>query len=157
MLHESNLARELQARREQLRNRIDRNADAIVVIGESGVVRFANPAAERLFRQSKPDLVGAPLGIAVIVGEITEIDVVGQGNETSVVEMRVIEAEWGGEGARLAVLRDITERKRSEQQREQLFQEQVARAHEEAVRERDEFLRSEERRVGKEGRSRWSP
>ena len=140
MLHESNLARELQAMREQLRNLIERNTDAIVVIGESGVVRFANPAAERLFRQSKPDLVGAPLGIPVIVGEITEIDVVGQGNETSVVEMRVIEAEWGGEGARLAVLRDITERKRAEQQREQLLQEHVARAHAEAVRERDEFL-----------------
>jgi signal transduction histidine kinase len=141
MLHETDLARELQATREQLRNLIERNADAIVVVDTTGVVRFANPAAERLFRQNVADLVGAPLGMPVVVGEITEIDIVGQGDELGVAEMRVVETEWGGRAARLAVLRDITERKRAEQQREQLFQEQVARAQaEQALRERDDFL-----------------
>lgn len=141
MLSETDLARELEATREQLRNLIERNADAIVVVDQSGVVRFANPAAEQLFRQSAQELVGAPLGMPVVVGEITEVDIVGQGDVTGVAEMRVVETEWGGAGARLAVLRDITERKRGEQQREQLFQEQVARAQaEEALHERDEFL-----------------
>jgi len=140
-MHDADLARELEATREQLRNLIERNADAILVVDQSGVVRFANPAAERLFRQSTHDLVGAPLGIPVVVGEITEIDIVVQGDEMGVAEMRVVETEWGGEDARLAVLRDITERKRAERQREQLFQEQVARAEAEAaLRERDEFL-----------------
>lgn len=141
MLHDTDLARELEITRGQLRNLIERNADAIVVIDEAGVVRFANPAAEKLFQHSVSDLVGAPLGMPVVVGEITEIDIVGQGDEAGIAEMRVVETEWDGEDARLAVLRDITERKKAEVQREQLFQEQVARAEaEHALHERDEFL-----------------
>jgi signal transduction histidine kinase len=138
---ENHLARELEATREQLRNLIERNGDAIVVVDEAGVVRFANPAAEELFRQPAADLIGAPLGLPVVAGETTEIDIVSPVDQSGVAEMRVMMTEWGGEHAHLAVLRDITERKRSEQQREQLFQEQVARAEaEQALRERDEFL-----------------
>jgi signal transduction histidine kinase len=141
MDQDSDLTRELEATRAQLRNLIERNGDAIVVVDQSGVVRFANPAAESLFGQATHDLVGAPLGMPVVIGETTEIDIVGQGDQVGVAEMRVVETEWDGGNARLAVLRDITQRKRLEQQREQLFQEQVARAQaERALRERDEFL-----------------
>ena len=141
MLHDADLLRELEATREQLRNLIERNADAIVVVDSAGLVRFANPAAAHLFRREPEALVGTPLGMPVVEGETTEIDILGQGDEISVAEMRVVETEWGGKHARLAVLRDITERKRAEQQREQLFQERVARAEaEEALRERDDFL-----------------
>lgn len=141
MLDDRELARELEATREQLRNLIERNGDAIVVVDSAGLVRFANPAASNLFRRKPEDLVGAQLGMPAVAGETTEIDILGQGDEFAVAEMRVVETEWGGEHARLAVLRDITERKRAELQREQLFQERVARAEaEEALRERDEFL-----------------
>jgi signal transduction histidine kinase len=135
------LLRELASTREQLRNLIERNADAILVIDDGGLVRFANPAAEQLFRQRSADLLGTPLGLPMVAGETTEIDILGQSDEAGIAEMRVVETEWGGTGARLAVLRDITERKRAEHQREQLFQEQVARAEaEQALRERDDFL-----------------
>ena len=142
MAETSDLERELQATREQLRNLIHRNGDAIVVVDEAGLVQFANPAAERLFGRAAVELVGSQLGLPVVVGETTEIDIVGQGErDAGVAEMRVMETEWGGKHARLAVLRDITERKRAELERQQLFQAQVARAQAEAaVRERDEFL-----------------
>ena len=142
MASESDLIRELQAVREQLHNLIERNADAIVVTDESGLVRFVNPAAERLFGRSAAELVGTPLGMPVVIGETTEIDILGLGEQPAgVAEMRVVETEWGGAQARLAVLRDITDRKRAEHEREQLFQEQVARAEaEQALQERDEFL-----------------
>jgi signal transduction histidine kinase len=56
-------------------------------------------------------------------------------------EMRVVETEWEGAPALLAVLRDCTERKRAEAERAQLFREQLARAEpEQALRERDAFL-----------------
>jgi signal transduction histidine kinase len=140
-MHDSDLSHELAATREQLRNLIERNGDAIVVVDTAGLVRFANPAAEQLFQQPARLLVGAPLGLPVVVGETTEIDIVNQGDELGVAEMRVVETEWDGQHARLAVLREITDRKRAEQQREQLFQEQVARAQaEQALRERDDFL-----------------
>jgi signal transduction histidine kinase len=136
------LERELQTIREQLHNLIERNADGIVVVDGNGLVQFVNSAAERLFRRGAADLVGSELGLPVVVGETTEIDIVGQGEAAAgVAEMRVVETEWGGQRARLAVLRDITDRKRAELERQQLFQEQLARAQAEAaLRERDEFL-----------------
>jgi signal transduction histidine kinase len=141
MVPDGDLTRELAATREQLRNLIERNADAIVVVDAAGLVRFANPAAQELFRESARGLLGAPLGLPVVVGETTEIDIVSQGDGHGVAEMHVVETEWDGQHARLAVLRDITARKRAEQQREQLFQEQFARAQaEQALRERDDFL-----------------
>jgi signal transduction histidine kinase len=141
MPHDTDPSRELQSVRDQLRNLIERNGDAILVVDEAGVVRFANPAAEQLFRQRFEDLVGATLGLPVVAGETTEVDILGQSNAIGIAEMRVMDTEWGGAHARLAVLRDITERKRAEAQCEQLFQEQVARAEaEQALRERDEFL-----------------
>src|SRR5919108_2876550 len=58
-----------------------------------------------------------------------------------VAEMRVVDTEWEGEPAFLAVLRDCTERKRAEEEQAQLLREQVARAEaEQALRERDAFL-----------------
>src|SRR5579872_5173233 len=97
------LLHELEATREQLRNLIERNADAIIVVDGAGLVRFANPAAEALFRRNADDLVGTQLGIPLVVGETTEIDILGQADQIGVAEMRVVETEWGGEGARLAV------------------------------------------------------
>jgi signal transduction histidine kinase len=142
MSETTHLERELQAIREQLHNLIERNADGIVVVDGNGLVQFVNSAAERLFRRGAAELVGSELGLPVVVGETTEIDIVGQGDAAAgVAEMRVVETEWGGQRARLAVLRDITDRKRAELERQQLFQEQVARVQAEAaVRERDEFL-----------------
>jgi two-component system, OmpR family, sensor histidine kinase VicK len=134
--------RELEATREQLRNLIERNGDAIVVVDDAGLVQFANPAAESLFRRPAAELVGSELGLPVVVGETTEIDIVGQNeDQAGVAEMRVMDTEWAGRHACLAVLRDITDRKRAELERQQLFKEQIARAQaEDALRERDEFL-----------------
>ena len=134
--------RDLAASEARFRNLIIRNADAIVVVDGGGLVRFVNPAAEALFRRSAGELVGGFFGFPLAAGETTEIDVVGpSGSEATVAEMRVVETEWEGERAHLAVLRDITERKRAEAERAQLLREQMARLEaEQALRERDEFL-----------------
>ena len=50
--------RELEATREQLRNLIERNGDAIVVVDDAGLVQFANPAAESLFGYTADELLG---------------------------------------------------------------------------------------------------
>src|SRR4051812_32138671 len=135
------VTRELATLKEQLRSLIDRNADAIVVVDDGGIVRFANPAAERMFGRRVAQLLGTPLGLPMVVGETTEIDILSTGEGTVVAEMRVVETEWEREPALLAVLRDITERKHAEQERALLLEEQLARAQaEQALRERDEFM-----------------
>src|SRR5688572_18953034 len=114
--------RDLAASEARFRNLIIRNADAIVVVDGGGLVRFVNPAAEALFRRPAGELVGGLFGFPLAAGETTEIDVVGPGsNEATVAEMRVVETEWEGERAHLAVLRDITDRKRAEAERAQLL------------------------------------
>jgi signal transduction histidine kinase len=131
----------LRAAEARFRNLIARNADAIVVVDPGGVVCFVNPAAEELFGRRAEDLVGAPFGFPLVIGETTEIDVVGPAGRALVAEMRVVETEWEGEPALLAVLRDISERKRLEAERAARLREQLAREEaEQAIGERDAFL-----------------
>ena len=132
---------ELRAAEARFRNLIVRNADAIVVVDHGGVVRFGNPAAEALFGRRADELVGASFGFPLAIGGTTELDVVGAGGEALVAEMRVVETEWEGEPALLAVLRDISERKRLETERAARLREQLAREEaEQALHERDAFL-----------------
>lgn len=131
----------LQACEERFRNLIARNADAIVVVDRAGAMRFVNPAAETLFQRPAATLVGSHFGFPVVAGETTEVDVVGTNGALTAAEMRVMETEWEGVPALLAVLRDCTERKRADAERAALLREQIAHAEaEQALRERDAFF-----------------
>jgi PAS domain-containing protein len=83
--------------------------DGVLVISSDGVVRFVNPAAERLLGRRSADLLGTSFGIPILPGESTEIDIV----PGLIIEMRVVEIDWDGEPAHLATLHDVTERKRA--------------------------------------------
>ena len=133
--------REPRASDISLRNVITRNADGIIIVDRYGITRFANPAAESLFGRRAEELLATEFGFPFVAGGTTEINIVCKDGEPAVAEMRVVEVEWEGEICYLASLRDITERKRAEQQREQLIREQEARKQaEEANRIKDEFL-----------------
>ena len=121
------LQKELQQAREQqeqehLRNIINSNADAMVIVDSSGIVRFVNPAAEALLGHKTEELVGELFGFPLVVGETTELNITRGGREASVAEMRTVEAEWEGQIAHLASLRDITGRKQAEANRQSLEQ-----------------------------------
>ena len=105
---------ELARSEKRFRSIIENNADAILVVGRDGTTRFSNPAAESLFGRNTDELVGELFGSPTVAGKTTELDIVRPKGETAVAEMRVVETEWEGEAARLASLRDITERKRVE-------------------------------------------
>ncbi len=107
--------RKLEVSHEHFRNVITRNADAMVVADGGGVVRFANPAAQRLFARRADDLIGELFGFPVVGGETTEVDIVWPTGAVRAAEMRVVQIDWLGESAWLASLRDITERKQAEQ------------------------------------------
>lgn len=136
--------RELQASEERFRNAIAKNADSIVIVNSQGIVRFANPSAEFLFNCAAEELLGQEFfGCLVIesatckidteiistVGESeaamrvvqTQVDVMRRQGEKAIAEMRVVETEWEGEMAFLISLRDITERKRAEEERDRFF------------------------------------
>ena len=106
---------QLQAGAARFHNVISRNTDGAIVVDADGIIRFANPAAETLFGRPAATLVGEPLGFPVGAGENTELEVRHAAHDIRVVEMRVVETEWEGQRAFLLSLRDITERKHTEQ------------------------------------------
>jgi len=135
--------RELKASEARFRNMIVQNADGIVIVDRRGTVRYVNPAAESMFGRPSEELIGGRFDLPTSSGS-AEIDIV-RGGEDEVpsggfgsldaaprgvfqvstvqfvaVELRVAETEWQGEMMYLASLRDITARKRAEQESEDL-------------------------------------
>jgi len=121
---------------------IERLPDGIVVVDSDGIIRFANPAAERLFDRRADDLVGTSFGFPVVVGETTEIDIVQRGGGGVVyAELRVVETEWDDEHVEIVSLRDITDRKQAQERAHQLLAEREARLEAEAAsKAKSEFL-----------------
>jgi signal transduction histidine kinase len=135
----ADLRRELERSEARFRDVIERNADAIVVVDEDGVVRFVNGAATKLFGASPGQLVDSPFGFPLLTDETTELDFLRAG-EPRVAEMRVVESEWEGHAAWIASLRDVTERKRAEHDARQLIREHAARTAAEEAARRLRFL-----------------
>ncbi len=125
----------LEASESRFRNLIEKNADGILVVRPDGMIRFVNPAATVLLNRSPSELIGHYFGIPILAGETTEIDLPFSDAEARVAEMRVVETEWEGEPALLASLRDISDRKRLEEELRQKIDELAA-----ADRRKDEFL-----------------
>jgi two-component system, NtrC family, sensor kinase len=135
------LKRDLKASESRFRNVIRKNADGIAIVNKQGLICFVNPSAEALFNCKEEELLGqAFFGNLVVEGFAcdihmdtniipqvgrtdaagirvvqTEVEAIRKGKENAVVEMRVVETEWEGEMAYLATLRDITDRKRTEE------------------------------------------
>ena len=125
----------------RLRAIVEHLADGIVIVSDTGHIRFANPAAERLFGRPRAQLVGHELGFPVVTGENAEVEVVRAGGEIVSVELRVVEVDWEGQPTRLVSLRDVTDRRHAEQQAWMLEHERAARAEAEAANQaKSDFL-----------------
>jgi signal transduction histidine kinase len=132
-----------QRRSEQvsLRSIVERLADGLVIVGLDGMIRFANPAAERLFGRTAEELRATEFGFPAVSGDSAEVEVVRPRGECISVELRVVETDWEGSAAHLVSLRDVTDRKRAEENERHLAREQAARAEAEAAsRAKSEFL-----------------
>ncbi len=105
---------ELLASETRFRNIIEKNADGVIVLNWNGFVLYMNSAAENLLHCKLADCQGTMLGIPIVTDERTEIDIPQRSGQILIAELRVTETEWNGEPARLASLRDVTDRKRAE-------------------------------------------
>lgn len=129
---------ELALARSEARHRavMDTAADAMVVIGEAGIIENFNPAAERIFGYTALEAIGQDLsilmpgsdrsvhlqflqgylttGIPRIIGIGSEVT--GQRKDGTLVPLDLSIAEWwdGDKRYFTGIMRDITRRKRSE-------------------------------------------
>ena len=116
-------------------------ADGVLVVDDSGCIRFANPAAADLFGRGMKELIGTEFGFPLVAGATTEIEIVRPGGKLVTAELRVGESSWNGAHLSVVSLRDITERKKAEETGKQLAEEQAARAQaEELSQAKTDFL-----------------
>ena len=130
-----------RSEQERLRTIVDHVADGIVIVSREGVIRFANPAAQRLFGRSAAELAGRDLGFPVVTGDNAEVEVVRPRQHTVTAELRAVDIDWEEAPAYLISLRDVTDRKHAEERAAQLERERLARTEAEAASQaKSDFL-----------------
>jgi signal transduction histidine kinase len=110
---QDSLAR-LEAANARFVNLVSDLTDAVVVTDLDGIVLFINPAAEKLFERDFTAAVGETCGLPLDSGVPVEIGLADQDGTERIAELRVVETQWDGQPAKLASLRDITDRKSGE-------------------------------------------
>lgn len=119
--------------------------DAIIMMDDAGHVKYWNPAAERILGFSAEEMEGKPLheillpesqshayacnrsawqraGDDSLVGKTTPLKAVTKGGVKIDVELSVSSMMLGGESRIVAILRDVTQRKRAEQEYRTIIQ-----------------------------------
>ena len=105
---------ELIESQKRLSTLVTTNADGLIVVDNLGIVQFINPAGEKILGRKASEMMGRFFGIATQPNKTTVIDIPHRTGEIITVEMQVVDIVWQSENAYLVSLRDISERKKSE-------------------------------------------
>ena len=81
--------------------------DALIVIEPQGTVRFANPAAENLFRGTAAQIQQMLADLGPRAGETREVSILNS-DRTVAAQMRTSPTVWDGQPALLVTLNDIS-------------------------------------------------
>lgn len=94
---------------------LESDTDGIAVVDQKGLVRFVNPAAQSLLRKPSDELLGKPFPFALVPDETREVRNPISREDAIIFELHAVDTSWEGELASLALIRDITQRKRDEE------------------------------------------
>ena len=95
-------------------NLVAKNNDAILVVNLEGIILYANPAAEAVFRTGNKELFGKRIGSPITLDSSFEVDINRKDNEPGIAELRAIQVNWEGNDCYLLLFKDITDRKHAE-------------------------------------------
>ncbi|MFQ5843533.1 MAG: PAS domain S-box protein [Planctomycetota bacterium] len=104
-----------RSRGHNFHNLISKHAEGMVIVDRRGIVRFVNPAAERLFGRPATKLLGEPFDLGIEEERSTEVQIARDDGATVVSDVRAVGVEWEGGEAHLVALRDITKRRRAQE------------------------------------------
>ncbi len=115
--HRKEAEHSLRASRASFTSIVEKTSEGILIIDPEDLVLYANPAAiSLLLDPSKDNPIGRHLTMTVLPGQIREVAKKGTKGEARILEIRVEATDWNEKPARLLMLRDITERKRAEEE-----------------------------------------
>ena len=118
----ANLEKEIEERTGQLKASeqsyaamMEQNPDATVILDHEGRVVYSNPSARALLGGGE-DLAGSDWNLPTDVNRTVEHDIGVEGKPPVTVEIRSADSTWRGGPARLVILRDISIKKKHEQE-----------------------------------------
>jgi len=113
-VRQGDLLNQLSASEKRFRDLLEHQTDGVVVVDkESGVVRFANAAAEKVLGGPANRLKGRPFGFHVECGGISVLTVPQPAGHSIFLEARCAPTEWDNQPSRILTFNDVTERSRA--------------------------------------------
>lgn len=129
----------LRESEERFRTVVSASSDAIIAIGPDGLIAVFNPAAEQMFGHQRSEMLGQPVDRLMpeefrrrhrraresyfaagtprgFIGKTVELPALRGDGQVFPVELSLSEGRLGGKRFVLAVIRDITQRKRAEEE-----------------------------------------
>lgn len=115
---------ELYQYRRQLANMsaqgiVDQLSDGVIIVNVDGIILLANPSAEAMLGADFESLVGSPFPFPLSANKLQEVSLPTTTGEDLDIELNVSPTLWAGKDVHIVSLRDITARKKME---EDLFQ-----------------------------------
>jgi putative nucleotidyltransferase with HDIG domain len=107
-----NADKELTRSEKRFRKLIQENTDVIIVIDKKRIIQFINNAGEMLFEKSKEQLINTKFEYKFDCEQFCEFEIEKKSEQKRIIEMHVVETEWEHKPVYLATLRDITFRKK---------------------------------------------
>ncbi|EAZ90827.1 ATP-binding protein [Crocosphaera chwakensis] len=90
--------------------------NGIIIVNQEGKIKFANPAALKIFEQPLHSLLDYEFGLPIINDKPVELEILKSNNQTGIVEMNITLTEWENESVYLVSFREITMRKKAEEE-----------------------------------------
>lgn len=106
---------EISVNRELIQKIIDKTVDGLIIVDQNGIMRFINPAAATILNAKPSEIENQLFRFPLKEGSSTELDIFVKKGEKKKVEIRTVDIIWEGEPSYLAILRDITERRKMEE------------------------------------------
>jgi signal transduction histidine kinase len=116
-LQAANLAsRNALVNQSNFHNIVERSTDGILILKKDGEILFINNAAGIFFDRPISELLGRQAPFIINASERSEIKISLPNHKSGTAELNIVDTMWEGEPAQLVILRDISDRKRIEQE-----------------------------------------
>ncbi|AFM24491.1 hybrid sensor histidine kinase/response regulator [Desulfomonile tiedjei] len=106
----------LEKSRDSFNSIVERSSDGIAILDCEGTILYVNRAAALFLGKTPESLRGERLAIALGPGQIAETSIVRPNGQPGTAEIQLSRTQWDGKPSFLIVFRDITDRKRTEQE-----------------------------------------